>query len=541
MFDKFNSCECDVKIVLNNGEKEFTFRELKELVFIKSEFLKSIDSKNIVVLGNDSFSFVINFLACVFARKEIFLLDDKHNLNYLETDYYVAEEVSGNEKQTGDLFFGDIDSHNTIINFFTSGSSAQPKQIKKTLWNLIEEAKDIAEEFENFGTNKLNFISTTKMNHLFGLTFHFMVPFCNGYTICTKPVQYPEEINTPNAFLVSTPAFLEKLMKYNVELETPPEWIISAGSKLNIDIFKYIEKNSNVIEIYGGTETGIVAYKRHYNETAMKKFKKVKISTDEQNRAVVVSNYFPEDIITQNDAIEIISGDYFKLLERTDRVLKIHDKRISAPRFEKEINDHKFIGDSYCLRMDKKLACLAVLSSAGKDYFLKNGNISLTKELKMDLSQKFDIVPQKWRYVAEIPKNETGKFDKQRIEKIFNTNITYPALLNHTLSKDEANIEMVFPKNSNFFRGHFDEFPITPGVVQLFFAHWLAQDYFNIKIPVDTVRKIKFTNIIKPDRRLHLSLINKEDRVAFKYFFDDTIFSSGIFSKVQAEKNNANI
>ncbi len=529
MLDKFNTTEYDATIVLNDGVKDYSFKELKELVYNQVLAFEKIAQKNVVVFGEDNFKFIINFLACVFAGKEIYLLNDRQKLKSLTVDYYAAEEIA--EVKVKDTSFQEIDANNIIVNFFTSGSSAEPKLIKKTIWNLTEEAAELTSEFSRFDSNEFNFISTTQLNHLFGLTFHFMLPFYNGYTIHTKPICYPDEINTENAFLVATPAFLEKVMKHNVQWETPPKWIVTAGSKLNDDVFGYLEVSSNVIEIYGGTETGVIAYRRKSTEKAMKKFKNVIVSQDEERQIKVISNFFPEEEIVQNDIVEFQTPETFTILSRSDRMLKIQDKRASAPELEANINRNVLVETSYCLKVGEKLGCAVVLNETGKEYFIKKGSVSLIKHLKSELKAVSEIIPQKWRFIYEIPKNITGKVDKQRLEKIFRTNLSFPLIVNQQISQGEVVLDILFPKNSNFFQGHFDGYPILAGVVQLFFANWFIEDCFKLKLPLEQVKKIKFSNIIKPNEVIHLSLTNKEDSVLFKYFDSDKIYASGNFSK----------
>ena len=89
----------------------------------------------------------------------------------------------------------------------------------------------------------------------------------------------------------------------------------------------------------------------------------------------------------------------------------------------------------------------------------------------------------------------------------------------------------MFKANSNFFRGHFDVMPVLPGVVQLFYANWFADEVFNIKLSNIEAKRIKFSNIIKPDEELILKLTNKDNSVEFTYLGDDKIYSSGIFVK----------
>ena len=90
---------------------------------------------------------------------------------------------------------------------------------------------------------------------------------------------------------------------------------------------------------------------------------------------------------------------------------------------------------------------------------------------------------------------------------------------------------MIFYKNSNFFNGHFENFPIVPGVVQLFFADFFTENFLGIKLPLTEAKKVKFSNIISPDKEVTLIIKEKENSVEYTYLSDDKIYSSGIFVK----------
>ena len=77
--------------------------------------------------------------------------------------------------------------------------------------------------------------------------------------------------------------------------------------------------------------------------------------------------------------------------------------------------------------------------------------------------------------------------------------------------------------------------PILPGVVQLFYANWFAQNVFQVDISKQEAKKVKFTNIIHADTNVVLKLKNTEKNVEYSYVIDDKVYSSGLF--VKEDKN----
>lgn len=417
-------------------------------------------------------------------------------------------------------------AQNGIITFKTGGTTSNPKLVVKTVRNLENESRDIFDELNL--ENGLEFISTTTTEHLFGYTFQYMLPLTHGFSVNPARINYPEDINVKNACLITTPSFLEAMRKYSSQPVIRPKVIIAAGAKLEKETFNYAKQIADrVVEIYGSTETGVIGY-RENPEDRFKLFKGIKILETTDDYTKIHTDYSAESIVIIDDRIKL-SGNFIEFIGRNGRILKIQEKRINSEEMEQTIIDRDFIKDCYCFEFKGKIASLAVLTEKGLDFAHKNGTLELIKQLKNSLNSKFDVVPQRWKFVYEIPKDIRGKFDKEEIRKIFELNLSLPLVYKRFHDGDTAELELCFLKNSNFFKGHFDKFPILPGVVQLFFANYYATKAFKIDCRCGQIRKIKFTNIIKPDKNIRLVFNKTTNGINFKYEDDEKTYSSGIF------------
>ena len=521
MLDIFTTSEYDSFIAVINDNKMYSYKELKSIIAHNVELLKS-KKENIVLCGCDNFTFIINFFGSIFAKKNIYLLTDKARLIDLNFEYDLLDNYEN--KFDENYLFPDINPDKTDITFFTSGSSGNSKLIKKTLQNLISEANDLGEELQL--DRSLKVLSTTTMCHLFGMTFHFMYPICNRLVITTDTIMYPENFNTNNAILVSTPAFLSAKSKHNLNFSINPCYIISAGSKLDEECYKSLENYSKIIEIYGSTETGVVGYKTKYNEP-FKKFQNVIIESNQDN-TTVKSDYIYEGVVKINDSINNF-GEHFTINGRTDRLYKIYDKRVSAEELEKGLKKNELVQNSYIFANNGKLASLCALSEEGKIFLIENNIIKLTKILKAHMSKFSEIIPQRWKYIDSIPMTITGKTDKFIIERIFNSKLSLPVILDKKIEENSVTYDLFIYKNCNFFKGHFPNYMIVPGVVQILFAKELAQYRFKTDIGNKQWKRIKFTNVIKPDTIIRLKLTKANKHISFEYFSDEQKFSSGDF------------
>lgn len=403
--------------------------------------------------------------------------------------------------------------------FHTSGSSGEPKIVKKSYECVLAEGQDLAEFFK-FSPDTV-FVSTVTPDFMYGTTFTVMLPKVLGCKVDEERVLYPEDIKDYEKYVfVSTPSFLEKLAKYNFTFKRKPQMIISAGAKLADDVFEYLEKISlGVTEIYGSTEAGVIAYRQCARDN-LKFFENVTYKNN-----TIKSPYFDEAELTLNDEIEFLQNG-FVVKKRNDRIVKIQEKRVSLSEVENILNSTEFIEKSYCLKLDDKLCAAAVLTAKGREFLEKKGKLELIKILKMSGSA---ALCKKRRFLHDLPVTERGKINRERITEIFNTNITYPNIIDFSINSDFAQFKLVFPLSSNFFKGHFTDFPILPGVVQLFFAKEFIKDAFNLDFVPETVKKIKFSSVIKPDTQVALTLKRKEKSIDFMFTNGDITFSSGSF------------
>ena len=522
MLEFFYTNKFDDKVILFDGSKKYSVLDLKMLVFSEIQFIKNM-TESVVILGGDNFSFVIQFLAALFCDKKIYLLSDKTRVNDLTINYDILEGY--NESFYNDISFPKIDVNKLNINFFTSGSSGTPKIITKSLFNIINEADEINSLLKLKGKS-FEVLSTTTMTHMFGMTFHFVMPLQLGLVINTKKIFYPENVDSENSILISTPTFLTSVPKFDIKFKRPPKYIFTAGSKLDENTFKFLESSSSVVEIYGSTETGIMAYKRSSNGN-FKLFDNVELIKNDDS-VIVKSQFFSEPYTVINDNVEIIDRE-IKINNRSDRLYKVYEKRVCANELEYRLKQSDLVNDCYILKSKEKLVCFAALSEKGKMFLLENSIVILTKKLKKYLADSSEIVPQRWKFTDEIPKNIAGKTDKDKIEYYFDLNCSMPIILDRKLSSDSITYKILFYRQSNFFKGHFSSFPIVPGVIQIYWAKEFVNSHFKTNVGEGQWKRIKFTNIIKPDDIVYLTLSKSDKSVRFEYWNNSKNYSSGVF------------
>lgn len=410
--------------------------------------------------------------------------------------------------------------------FSSGGTTDESRRIKRSVRRILKECKVFYDAL-NLPEN-LEFISTTTLNHRYGFTTQFLFPASCGYCINTERINYPEDLKIKRAVLVTTPSFLDMMRKYDYMPEVCPEIIISAGAKLKDETFKYARSIAKrVIDMYGSSETGIIGWREHENEL-IRLMDGVNIIECGDNYTKISTEYSDNDYEILGDRLEQ-DGRCVRFLSRNGRILKAQEKRIDSVCLEEEIKKLPFIEDCICIESKGKIAVLSALNKDGMNFIIENDKLTLIKKLKSALSKRFEIIPQRWKFIDEIPKTLNGKINREEIQRIFDRNLSFPLVISREIHPQRVIFNLYFMSGSNFFKGHFEGMPILPGVVELFYADYFTKAAFGIQCRRGQIRKIKFSNIIQPDQTIQLELVKSETSVSFKYFSGNKIYSSGIF------------
>lgn len=529
MLERFFTSDFDNSIVLKGKNKEITFAQLKALILNNIVRIKA-KKQNVVVSGDDILPFVVNFFASVFAKKNILLVDEILKLKNPDFDYDILADFDEDYSLKSTLTFPEsINEEEILVSLLTSGSSGIPKTIKSNLKVLVDEAQAVIDSI-CFDNGHFNIATTTTLSHRYGLTYIFLIPFLKHYTILLDKLFLPDDLTENNCILISTPSFLDIVKNHGAKFPLSPKYIFSAGAKLCKETYQYLENSgSKVINIYGSTEAGVISFTKTSDDEESTLFNNVSVRPIDDG-TIIFTPYVPEKEVKINDVIIPMPNRKIILKNRTDRLLKIQDKRVCAQSLEDFLKQHDFVNDAFCFKKDEKIACLCALSDKGKEFLLACGLNELKKTLKQYSRKQLEIVPQKWKFIDILPVTKRGKTDCAFIEHLFNINFSFPVILNREQSENKFKFKLYFYPNSNFYNGHFPEYPVTPGVVQLYLAAFIGERCFCEKLTDGQMKRIKFSNIIKAGEIVELELSKTEKNVGYEYHKSEKTFSSGVFS-----------
>jgi 3-hydroxymyristoyl/3-hydroxydecanoyl-(acyl carrier protein) dehydratase len=104
-----------------------------------------------------------------------------------------------------------------------------------------------------------------------------------------------------------------------------------------------------------------------------------------------------------------------------------------------------------------------------------------------------------------------------------------PLLLEVKVATNRVELSLAIPPDLIYFRGHFPNFAILPGVVQIAWVMDFAKRYFPIENAFVETLRIKFRRPLLPDDRLLLTLDYQplRNQLDFTYAGSKGIASSG--------------
>lgn len=321
------------------------------------------------------------------------------------------------------------------LTLYTSGSSGEPKAVKKTLEQLDVEVSTLEATFAA-ALPHCSVIATVSHQHIYGLLFKILWPLAAGRPFLSDLVEYPETLSyytalLPNLCLISSPAQLSRLpdaLENERQLHSP-SLVFSSGGPLSEDAAHGIQKvyGSLPIEVYGSTETGGIGWRRQASSAeAWQAFPGIEIASAEDGALLLRSPYLdnPAEVLRLEDKIAIDDNGRFVLQGRLDRIVKIEEKRLSLVQMETLLESHPLVSRAALVLLTEprtQLGAVVELSDKGKALLAEEGKLALNNQLKAHLLTEFERVtlPRRWRYPDELPLNPQGKRVHQTLIELF--------------------------------------------------------------------------------------------------------------------------
>ncbi|WP_425480837.1 AMP-binding protein [Montanilutibacter psychrotolerans] len=301
---------------------------------------------------------------------------------------------------------------------FTSGSTGQPQPNAKT-WSAFTAStrQNVAALADLLEGDRAAVVATVPPQHMYGMEMSVLLPLLSAVAVHAGRPFFPADIAAAVAeapvppLLVTTPVHLRALVASDVVLP-PLAAIVSATAPLSHELARAAEHRfgCEVREVFGSTETCVIARRRTAHEIAWTPLPGVHITAHETG-TVIAAPHLAQPVLLA-DRFELRVDGRFELLGRDADLLEIAGKRASLGDLTRRLLAVPGVEDGVVFQLDAadaggvhRIAALAVAPGLDAEAILD--------ALRAHLDPVF--LPRPLRCVAALPRNETGKLPRHAL------------------------------------------------------------------------------------------------------------------------------
>ena len=268
------------------------------------------------------------------------------------------------------------------------------------------------------------------------MLFKLIWPVFTGKQIICETIEYPEQIeqysqNFTKLLLISSPSYLARTyQQFSAQAMTNIQRVFCSGGALSANVADEIfsKYQQAITEVYGSTETGGIAWRQQNENAQWQLFPQHQVSLAKDYTLVLTSNFLAEGERYKTDDRVELNSRFFNLLGRVDRIIKLHEKRLSLDEMEKQLTSLENVNACHCFvldSLDSKTALVAVIELKNNcllpsDLIQRKKLISTYKKALLSVFEP-SLLPRKWRFVAQLPFNSQGKLVKIELVNLFNS------------------------------------------------------------------------------------------------------------------------
>ncbi|MHB1174396.1 MAG: AMP-binding protein [Sulfuriferula sp.] len=313
-----------------------------------------------------------------------------------------------------------IDASQRIAVVFTSGSTGTPQPHPKTWGALVSSVQAEAARLRLHNIPH-TLIGTVPPQHMYGFESTVLMAWHSGNALSHAQPFYPADIcqtlaavPTPRV-LVSSPVHLRATLDAGLVL---PELalVVSATAPLSAQLAQDVEARCHapLMEIYGSTETGLIATRRPTQSEEWRLLPGIKLIAD--GASVRACGGHIETMIAMGDMLEPVSDEHFLLHGRLADLVNIAGKRHSLASLNHLLNSIPGVVDGAFYMPDEsghghitRLAAFVVAPGLEAPCLLA--------ALREHIDPVF--LPRPLLFVEELPRNCTGKLPRAALQALF--------------------------------------------------------------------------------------------------------------------------
>lgn len=329
--------------------------------------------------------------------------------------------VANQQAKSGTFVIPQIDTQQRIAVLFTSGTTGIPQPYPKTWGALVSSVQAEALRLGLLHNTQCTLVGTVPPQHMYGFESTVLMAWLSGNALSHAQPFYPADICRSLAalpmprVLVSSPVHLRALLDSGLNL---PEimHVVSATAPLSNQLAQDIEARCHapLMEIYGSTETGLIATRRPTQSAEWQLLPGIKLAVE--GGRIFAYGAHVETPIPMGDILEPVTDELFLLHGRIADLVNIAGKRHSLASLNNLLNAIPGVVDGAFYMPDEtghnhvtRLAACVV--APGMD----------APHLLAALREQIDPVflPRPLLFVDALPRNSTGKLPREALQALF--------------------------------------------------------------------------------------------------------------------------
>ncbi|HEY2275682.1 MAG TPA: AMP-binding protein [Steroidobacteraceae bacterium] len=304
---------------------------------------------------------------------------------------------------------------------FTSGSTGTPVPHEKSFGGLLECMWVAAQRLGLTPGVSHAIVATVPPQHMYGFEASVLLPLASGHALTAERPFYPADICAVLAaaprprVLVTTPIHLRALMAADRSIPDT-DLIVSATAPLSGQLASEVEQrcHTQLLEIYGTTETGSIAVRRTTETAQWRLWPEVTLESRAGETWARGGHVVQPTRLC--DVIEVTGRDSFLLHGRVADLVNIAGKRSSLAYLNHQLNSIPGVLDGAFFHCD---------APAGHDAVTRVGACVVAPGLDAaaiaaELRRRIDPVflPRPLLLVASLPRTSAGKLPQEALRSL---------------------------------------------------------------------------------------------------------------------------
>ncbi len=336
----------------------------------------------------------------------------------LDCDIRVDLEIAG-DSAVGMAGFSDVLAPTLpALVAFTSGSTGTPGAHAKTWGALVQTtAANLRALADLFGGDSASILATVPPQHMYGIEMSVLLPLLGPFSVHPGRPFWPQDIAAALAecaaprLLVTAPVHLRALLQADVDVP-PLAAIATATAPLPVELAAAAEDRfgCEVRELFGATETCVIAQRRTARDSAWRLFEDVVLHPHaDGTRVERPALPQPVQLADLVEQVEVEGGRGFVLRGRLADVLEIAGKRASLADLTRNLQALAGVRDAAMLQLDPDAAGVRRLVA-----FIATDATLDDPAIIAALRERCDPVflPRRIIRVERLPRNETGQLPR---------------------------------------------------------------------------------------------------------------------------------